>query len=275
MPGHGIHGYVHGTDPEEQRRLGLMNRLMNEPALREMALAGGERILDVGCGLGQLARAMARAAGRPVLGLERSEAQIAEGRRLAAEEGETDLLEYRQGDAMAPPLEPGEVGAFDLAHARFILEHVPDPAAVVRAMVAAVRPGGRIVLQDEDHDILRLAPEVPGFEPVWRAYIQTYVKNGADPYVGRRLPALLHEAGARPLRATWLFFGAGPGEERLAALVENAARILEGAEAPIVATGLVEREAVQGAVRELRQWGRRPDAALWYAIHYAEGVRRA
>ena len=52
--------YLHGTSPSEQERLSLLNRLMNEAALRELALQGGERIVDFGCGLGQLSRAADR-----------------------------------------------------------------------------------------------------------------------------------------------------------------------------------------------------------------------
>ena len=56
-----------------------------------------------------------------------------------------------------------EWGTFDVAHTRFVLEHVPDPLRVVKTMVRAVQPGGRIVLADDDHDVLRLWPEPPGF----------------------------------------------------------------------------------------------------------------
>ena len=62
--------YLHGTAPEEQNRLSLLNDLLNESAIQMMNLKGGERILDVGSGLGQLTRAMARAAGRTVVGIE-------------------------------------------------------------------------------------------------------------------------------------------------------------------------------------------------------------
>jgi cyclopropane fatty-acyl-phospholipid synthase-like methyltransferase len=44
--------YVHGTDPEEQRRLSRLNDILNAGSLRELGLRGGESILDLGCGLG-------------------------------------------------------------------------------------------------------------------------------------------------------------------------------------------------------------------------------
>jgi len=269
------HVYVHGTDPEEQRRLSRLNTLINDICLRALAPRPGERFLDLGAGLGQMTRAIARAAGARVLGIERSAEQIAEAMRQAREAGEEHLLELRAGDAMSPPLAAGEWGSFDGAHARFILEHVPDPLAVVRAMVRAVRPGGRIALADDDHDILRLTPEPPGFAAVWRAYQRTYDRLGADPIVGRRLVSLLHQAGARPKRNDALFFGSCAGHPDMPAYVDNIVRILEGARAAIVAVGEVDRAGLDATVAALRDWGTRADAAIWYSMAWAEGERPA
>jgi SAM-dependent methyltransferase len=265
--------YLHGTSPPEQERLSLLNRLMNDAALRELKLRGGERIVDFGCGLAQLSRGMARAAGAQLLGIERSAEQLAEAERQAAAADEQDLVELRQGDVRDPPLRAGEWGTFDVAHARFVLEHVQDPLAVVRQMVRAVRPGGRIVLQDDDHDVLRCYPEPPGFMALWRAYERTYDRLGCDPYIGRRLASLLHEAGARPARCTLIFFGACAGEATFTSLIENMAGLLLGAREPILGGGLLGAAEFDAGLAALREWAARPDAAFWYGIFWAEGVR--
>jgi ubiquinone/menaquinone biosynthesis C-methylase UbiE len=267
--------YVHGTSPREQARLGLMNDILNTGALRALEVTHGEKILDLGSGLGQLSRAMARATGPrgKVIGVERSPDQIREAERLARDAGEAGLVEFRQGDAMAPPLRDDEWGTFDLAHTRFLLEHLTKPVDLVRVMLRAVTPGGRIVIEDEDHDILRLWPEPEDFMTVWRAYIRSYETRGTDPSVGRRLVALLHEAGGQACRSDWIFFGGCAGEVRFDPLVENLARILEGAEGTIAATGLAQAAQVRSAVAALRAWRERPDAALWYAVACVEGVR--
>ncbi len=136
--------YIHGSEPSEQARLSRLNELLNQASLRELNLRGGESILDVGSGLGQMTRAMARAAGSDgrVVGIERDPTQIAEARRQAGTAGEDGLVELRHGDALDLPLCDNEWGSFDLAHARFVLEHVPDPLAVVGAMVRARPPRG-------------------------------------------------------------------------------------------------------------------------------------
>src|SRR3981189_1859323 len=73
--------YLHGTSPAEQGRLSLLNRLMNEAALRELVIRPGERIVDFGSGLGQLSLDMARAAGVAVVGIERSQGKAARAGR--------------------------------------------------------------------------------------------------------------------------------------------------------------------------------------------------
>src|SRR5919204_6304834 len=122
MPERPAH-YVHGTDPEEQARLTRLNDILNAGTLRELALAGGERVLDVGAGLGQLSRAMARATGSRVVAVERSPEQRAEALRQARAAGEEGLVELRAGDARELPLTRAEWGSFDVAHTRFLLEH--------------------------------------------------------------------------------------------------------------------------------------------------------
>jgi len=269
--------YVHGTSPEEQRRLDTLNGLLNESSLRELGLKGGERIVDFGSGLGQLTRAMARAAGSSgsAVGIERSREQLDAARRLHQEADDKARVEFREGDVSDPPLQAEEWGAFDVAHARFILEHVPDPLGVVRVMVRAVRPGGRVVLEDEDHDILRLWPEPPGVEAVWRAYIETYPRAGNDPYVGRKLVALLHEAGAQPTRSTLIWFGGSAGMSIFPGLIENMAGVLEGARDSILAGERIDGKGFSAAMDSLRRWGKRPDAAVWFAMAWAEGLKPA
>ena len=266
-------GYVHGTHPEEQRRLADMNALINRASLEPLAPRPGEKMLELGAGLGQFARAVARATGERVVAVEKSAAQHGRALELAQEAGEGALVDFRLGDATDPPLGPGEWGTFDLAHARFLLEHVPTPQAVVSAMARAVRPGGRVVLEDDDHEALRLWPEPPGVMHAWRAYIRTYDRLGNDPHVGRRLVELLANAGLSPRRIALPMFGACSGQPEFSALVANLASIFDGAREPILATGGVSGPTFDAAREALQVWGRRRDAAFWYTISWAEAVR--
>ena len=265
--------YIHGTSEEEQRRLSLMNDvLLNNKSLREMALRGDERIIDFASGLGQFARAMAHAVPRGhVVGIEKDPNQLAQSIKLA--NADKVHVDFRHGDVLALDLPREEWGTYDVAHARFILEHVRDPLKVVQTMVKTLKPGGRIVLADDDHDIMRLWPEPPGFNDLWRAYMRTYERIGNDPFVGRRLVELLHRAGAEPIRNTWIFFGGCSGMENFDVLTANMISIVRGARDAILTMSLFERNAFERVVREYETWAQRPDAAMWFGVAWAEGAR--
>lgn len=266
--------YIHGTQPEEQRRLSAMNETINDSFLRELNLQGGECILDVGSGLGQFSRAMARAAhGCKVLGIERSSEQIAQAIKMAAEAGDMDKVDFRSGDAMNLVLKDDEWGTFDLAHTRFLLEHVRDPLAVVKGMVKAIKQGGRVVLADDDHQVFRVWPEPPGWASMWEAYVHSYEKLGNDPFVGRRLISLLHQAGATPTRNTWVFFGACSGQPIFQRHAKNIYDILAMARKTIVEEMFFDEAYFDQSLANYEEWTKRPDAAIWYGISWAEGVK--
>ncbi len=264
--------YVHGTHEAEQTRLAALNDLINRRTIDEMQIRPGQRCLDVGCGLGQLAVAMGEATGVRgyVLGVERSEDQLAKARDAALGMAQ---IEFRRGDALHLPLRPDERAGFDIAVTRFLLEHVPDPLAVVRHMLISVKPGGRIILADDDHDVLRLHPQPPGVMNVWRAYIRLYDRFGNDPFVGRRLVQLLHQAGAKPKRNAWVWFGGCSNDESFVPLVHNIMGILKGCKDQLLLHELITADEFAFAMESLKRFAAREDAAIWFAMSYAEGTR--
>lgn len=98
----------------------------------------GKQVLDVGCGGGILADAMARR-GADVLGIDLATKALRVA-QLHALEAATPSIDYREiaAEALADEL-PGH---FDVLTCMEMLEHVPDPASVVRACAALVKPGG-------------------------------------------------------------------------------------------------------------------------------------
>jgi SAM-dependent methyltransferase len=267
--------YIHGFSESEQQRLTLMQSILNDAELEAIDLQGVRSILDVGSGLGQLTRAFARAAssGARVIGVERDERQLREAESQAVAAGEDELVEFRQGEAETLPLAEGERGTFDLVHARFLLEHVSDPLAVVREMVAAARVGGRLVLLDDDHELLRFWPPCPRVEEVWRVYWESYRARGRDPLVGRRLAGLLHEAGARPRRVTSVFYGSVKQAPLFEAVVDNLAGVLSGAAEALASAGTLQHSEMDAALASLDAWRREGAATVWYSLPLAEGER--
>lgn len=99
----------------------------------------GKKVLDVGCGGGILSESMARR-GAQVTGIDMGEAPLSVARLHQLESGLN--IDYRQvtAEALAEEL-PGQ---FDIVTCMEMLEHVPDPASVIRSCAQLVKPGGQV-----------------------------------------------------------------------------------------------------------------------------------
>ncbi|WP_445006102.1 bifunctional 2-polyprenyl-6-hydroxyphenol methylase/3-demethylubiquinol 3-O-methyltransferase UbiG [Halomonas mongoliensis] len=123
----------------------------------------GKRVADVGCGGGILAEAMAHR-GAKVTGIDLGEAPLAVARLHAEESGVA--VDYRcvSVETLAEEM-PGE---FDVVTCMEMLEHVPDPASVVRACAALVKPGGQLFFSTLNRNPKAYALAILGAEYVLR-----------------------------------------------------------------------------------------------------------
>lgn len=105
----------------------------------QQAGLAGRRVLDVGCGGGILADAMARRGAAEVLGIDLATRSLRVAQLHALETG-TPNIAYREVAVEA--LAGEQPAAFDVVTCMEMLEHVPDPQSVVRACAELARPGG-------------------------------------------------------------------------------------------------------------------------------------
>ncbi|MFM8347033.1 MAG: methyltransferase domain-containing protein [Bacteroidota bacterium] len=261
--------YIHGSDPEEQQRLSLLNRLMNDRYLPKVPVREGMRVFDAGSGLGQFSARLAEVVGPNgfCLGLERDEQQLAVARTL-----EGPVLHFRQGDIFSIPFHPGEEGSFDLVHARFLLEHLPDPARAIRQMKRALKPGGTLCISDDDHQAMVLFPEPEGFRQLWDAYMDAYVEVGNDPWIGRKLPKLFHEQGFCDIRIDTAFFGDVSGSPTFDGFVTNLIEVIATGRSVMEENDLITPQAFDAAIDAIRTWAKLPYAAIWYPLCVCTGT---
>lgn len=106
--------------------------------IENLAPISGQRILDVGCGGGILADAMARKGG-DVLGIDLATKALKVA-QLHALEAQTEGVRYQEISAEALAIE--QPGSFDVVTCMEMLEHVPDPSSIVKACATLVKPGG-------------------------------------------------------------------------------------------------------------------------------------
>lgn len=108
--------------------------------IENMVPLKGLRVLDVGCGGGILADAMARK-GADVLGIDLASKALKVA-QLHALEAQTEGVAYQEISAEALAAE--QPGSFDVVTCMEMLEHVPDPSLVVKACATLVKPGGHV-----------------------------------------------------------------------------------------------------------------------------------
>ena len=163
----------------------------------QLGLAARQRLLDVGCGPGDAALALAAdlGAGGEVVGVDASAAMVAIARQRAA--GAPCPVRFSVGDALALD-EPD--GAFDAARSERTLQWLADPAAAVAELARVVRPGGRLALVDTDWSTFALDV---GDDELAAAVREAMRCERARPsHVGRRLGELVRAAGCTEVAET-------------------------------------------------------------------------
>lgn len=269
-------GSGRGSPHQVVARLGRMQALLNRRSMDALQVQPGQRVLDLGSGQGHFACLLARAVGASgtVVGVEADRSHHELSLRRARAECPSDARpDLRRGDAGHPPLQESEWGTFDLAHARFLLERVVQPQRVVEAMLAAVRPGGRIVLEADDPHALRLWPEDPDVEALWVAYRRASPMSDGGHEMGTDLVRLAVAAGARPQRAECLSLAGCAGDARFDVLHENLVGVLRDSQELLAERDLLSASDFERGITALESWGQRDDAALWYATCWVEATR--
>jgi ubiquinone/menaquinone biosynthesis C-methylase UbiE len=258
--------YIHGTETSEQARLALLNRLTNEPFIRFLELDENASVLEVGSGLGILAREVkGRVRGGAVCGVEYSADQLALCRGAAVEG-----LHYIQGDAHALPF-PDE--HFDTVYCRYLLEHVADTVQVLSEMRRVLRPGGRAFAQENNILILAFYPECPLFDSVWRRFALLQAELGGDATVGKKLFALFKQAGFGHIELSLQPEIHSHGLETFRPWLENLIGNVESGAGELQKRGLATGAEIDAAIDELRSFAELEQASAIFYWNRAVGVK--
>jgi 2-polyprenyl-3-methyl-5-hydroxy-6-metoxy-1,4-benzoquinol methylase len=184
-------------EQDELRRLRAIEEVFDPSSRRRLSATGmcpGWSCLEVGPGAGSLLNWMAAVVGPAgrVTGVDLST------KFLSA--AQPQHVEIREGDVRTIPLAPD---SFDLVHARYVLVHLPDYEAAVSKMIACLKPGGWLVLEEPDFSASRgITGDVAQLAAVSRvnqAIKAMYEARGMDHAVGLHLPGLLQRHGLRGL----------------------------------------------------------------------------
>jgi SAM-dependent methyltransferase len=236
-------------------------RPITERNLLRVGLATGWHCLEIGAGIGGVARFMAAQVGPT------GRVVATDITPLFAPDPAVPQLEIRRHDVLVDALESN---AFDLVHCRLLLANVGTPELALERMVAALRPSGWLLVEEPGDGRLpavgESTPAVAEFNALMASFFDAVTgSRSVDLQLYRRLPALLEACGLVEI--------GGEHSQRLGGVEERAAliRTLKAMRAPLSATpfvtsGAIDRLATLAADATLRTmggstlslWGRRP-----------------
>lgn len=259
-------GYLHGYTTHEQDRLYHQAAFLADAVHDRLPFRRCRSVLEVGCGVGAQTEILLRHF--PLLhvtGVDRNAANLQQAgehlRRCAIGKGR-----FTAQEAAAETL-PFAVDTFDGAFLCWILEHVADPARTLAEVRRVLRAGSPVVVTEVMNATFFLDPYSPNTLRYWRAFNDTQMEMGGDPFVGAKLGNLLLKNGFVDIHTevkTFHLDNRAPGE-RTEFLAFWADLLLSGAPA-LAKAGKVPPEVVAGMQHELQRVARDPDAVFWYSF---------
>jgi len=264
--------YVLGTNPAEQQRLKQQSLVWAQESswlLDQVGIQPGWRVIDVGCGpQGVLDLLSARVGPKgSVVGLE----QNPEHARLAAEfcrDSGLGNVTISNADVTSSEV-PGD--SFDLVHERAVLVNVPDPGAILKAMISLARPGAVIACDDIDQSSRICEPPNPAWDLLNGLILELWRRNGADPFFARRLWGMMRGAGLKDvkvrLRAPEFWDLEHPRRFQILTFVDNL-------QEPMLASGLIGRDELDRQKVALRHHLEDPETIAVSGLNYQVWARK-
>ena len=181
------------AEPERLTRHAARIAPLTERLFREAGIGPGQRVLDLGSGLGDVAMLLARmvSPSGEVVGIERDLSSMARAKERVAEAGFRNVT-FLQTDASKFSSDR----PFDAVVGRFILMFLPDPVGVLRSVLKFLRPGGILAFQEPSWiPLLAFGARLPLWSKVLSAIHETFVRSGVNPEMGPDLCRTFHEIG--------------------------------------------------------------------------------
>lgn len=187
--------YLHGYNTEEQQRLMDQAGFLAPLIYPSVDFMGCKKLLEIGSGVGaQTAVLLGLFPELQVTSVDFSEAQLAKAKENLTDFADRVTLVCQ--DAEKLHLEE----KFDSAFICWALEHIPDPAAVMKRVKAHLLPGAKIHITEVFNSTFYYQPESPHLTHYYRVYNQQQIGFGGNPDVGGQLGNLLAHAGFREIK---------------------------------------------------------------------------
>jgi SAM-dependent methyltransferase len=262
--------YVHGYSAEESTRLTDQATTLTELLHADTRYPAASLVLEAGCGVGAQTVILAGNSPRAdFTSVDLADESLAEARRRVEMAGLTNVT-FQRADILDPPFASGH---FDHVFVCFVLEHLPDPGAALRALRRVVKPGGSITVIEGDHGSAYFHPDSEHARRVVQCLVELQRRAGGDALIGRRLYPLLTRAGYRDVTVSPRMVYVDASRP---ALVEGFTRrtftaMVEGVGPQAVGQSLVDETAWAAGIRDLHRTAE-DDGTFCYTFFKAVGV---
>jgi ubiquinone/menaquinone biosynthesis C-methylase UbiE len=209
-------------------------KMLRDQVVKHLLLVAGQKVLDVGCGIGGATFSLADVTGPSglVAGIDVSSALL----KVASERaGNRPGIEFRAGDAGAIPYPDG---FFDAARSERVFLYLPDRLKALHEMKRVVRPGGRVCVIDTDLECTAIYSTTPALTRKITSIVADSMPNATS---ARDLPALVKQAGLKQIE-TATFAITAPYEFMLRVVVSPLEKAVEN--------GVVSRSEMDGWLSE-------------------------
>jgi ubiquinone/menaquinone biosynthesis C-methylase UbiE len=242
--------YVHGYDARENQRLQDQASTLVDLLHADTHYPPGQSVLEAGCGVGaQTVTLAANSPGALITSIDVSETSLAQARSAVGGAGLTNVT-FQQTDIFHLPFAPA---SFDHVFVCFVLEHLAQPVAALRALQAMLKPGGTITVIEGDHGSTYFHPDSAHARRAVQCLVDLQARAHGNALIGRALYPLLIEAGYAEVHVSprMVYVDASrPG------LVDGFTRktfaaMIEGVRGPAIAAGMMRDDEFDRGVADL------------------------
>lgn len=263
-------GYVHGYDPRESLRLQDQASTLVELLHSDTAYPAGDRVLEAGCGVG--AQTVTLAAGSPdatIISIDTSASSLAEAREAIGRAGLTNVT-LRRADIFDLPF---STGSFDHVFLCFVLEHLAEPVAALRALRRVLKPGGTLTAIEGDHGSTYFHPDSPLARRAVGCQVELQARTGGNALIGRALYPLLQAAGFSETHVSprMVYVDASKPHMVEGFTKRTFTAMIEGIRQPSVEAGLMDEDEFDRGICDLYRTAE-PDGTFCYTFFKAVAV---
>jgi SAM-dependent methyltransferase len=263
--------YVHGYSAKESTRLTDQATTLTELLHADTLYPPGSLVLEAGCGVG--AQTVILAANSPraaFVCIDISDKSLADAQRQVQQAGLANVT-FRHADIFGLPFGPAR---FDHVFVCFVLEHLPNPAGALAALMRVLKPGGSLTVIEGDHGSAFFHPDSGHARHAIECLVDLQQQAGGDSLIGRRLYPLLVNAGYRDVRVSPRMVYADASRPALADgfTRKTFTAMVEGAGEQSVGQGLIDAASWAAGIKDLHR-AAEDDGTFCYTFFKAVALR--